>query len=132
MLFWAILELAMGLGLFLVPTQITGLFGIQEPTEVWIRAGGVALVGLGAYHLYSALGDDRSFYRTSVPARLVMAAGMAYLAIMDGPWQLWIFAIGLTLGATWTFVALRNTGQRALAAAARAEAATEAAGPDEM
>ena len=111
MLFWGILEIAVGLGLILVPAQLTGLIGIDEPMEVWIRAGGVPLAGLGVYYLYGAMRDDRSFYRTTVPTRFMMAAGAAYLAVVDGPWQLWIFALGCAMGASWTFVALRNSAR---------------------
>lgn len=103
----------MGVGLVLMPAQLTGLVGIEEPMEVWIRAGGVPLAGLGFYYLNAAIRGDRAFYRTSIPARLMMAAGAAYLAIIAGPWQLWLFAVACAVGATWTFVALRNSGEGA-------------------
>ncbi|MDH3500254.1 MAG: hypothetical protein OEM97_09045 [Acidimicrobiia bacterium] len=126
-LFWAIYEFALGVGLFLIPAQLTSLIGLAEPREVWIRVIGIALIGLGAFHLASTFGPNRWFYRASVAERVVAGVLLAYLAIVDGPWQLWVFAAATVLGAAWTFVALRNTGERALpdtAATPSAEAET--------
>jgi hypothetical protein len=109
-LFWSIYEFAIGAALFLVPTQITGLFGIDEPVEVWIRVLGAVAIGLGIFYLMSTFSDSRWFYRASVLVRSVIAVLFAFLAVTDGPWQLWIFAVWTALATMWTYVALRNTG----------------------
>lgn len=108
-LFWAILEMALGLGLFLVPAQITDLIGIVEPSEVWIRVLGIAVFGLGIFYLSSTFADSHWFYRASILERAVGAVTLAVLAIADGPWQLWIFAVATLLGGSWTAIAVRNS-----------------------
>ena len=106
-LVWSIYVLVIGVSLTLVPKQFTQVFGIDDPQEVWIRVLGVVLVVLGIYYLGAVLNGSEWMYRYSVFGRLIAVVGLAYLAIVDGPWQLWLFAAVDALGLTWTATALR-------------------------
>ena len=110
-LFWAIYELAIGAGLFLIPAQLADLLGITEPREVWVRVIGIAVIGLGILYLSATFTETRWFYRATVIERAAAAVMLAYLAVVDGPWQLWGFAIATLLGALWTLVAMRNAAR---------------------
>ena len=92
-LVWAIYELVIGVSLFLIPTQFTQIFGIDDPQEVWIKVVGLTVVLIGVYYLGGVLNNSTWMYRYSVFGRLIAVVGLVYLAILDGPWQLWIFAI---------------------------------------
>ncbi len=65
------------------------------------------MVMLGTYYLGAVLNRAEWMYRYSVFGRLLTLVGLAYLAIVDGPWQLWIFAAIDALGLMWTATALR-------------------------
>ena len=106
-LVWAIYELVVGVSLVLIPTQVTQLFGIDDPQEVWIKVAGLLVVLIGVYFLGAVLNNSDWMYRYTVFTRVIAFVGLAYLAILDGPWQLWIFAIADALGALWTYAALR-------------------------
>ena len=106
-LVWSIYVLVIGVSLTLVPKQFTQVFGIDDPQEVWIRVLGVVLVVLGIYYLGAVLNGSEWMYRYSVFGRLIAVVGLAYLAIVDDPWQLWLFAAVDALGLTWTATALR-------------------------
>ena len=106
-LVWAIYILVVGVSLVLIPAQFTELFGIDPPQEVWIKLLGVVTVVLGAYYFGSVFNNATWMYQYSVLGRSISALGLAYLAIVDGPWQLWIFAAVDVLGLAWTFTALR-------------------------
>ena len=106
-LVWAIYELVIGVSLFLIPTQFTQIFGIDDPQEVWIKVVGLTVVLIGVYYLGGVLNNSTWMYRYSVFGRLIAVVGLVYLAILDGPWQLWIFAIVDALGGLWTYSALR-------------------------
>lgn len=110
LLVWSIFELALGVGLYLIPTPLLDVIGITEPDELWpVRAIGAVAVVLGLYYFAGTVADSRSFYRWTVFGRLVLAGLLAGLAVLDGPWQLWLFTILEAVGALWTFAALRPT-----------------------
>jgi hypothetical protein len=113
LLFWAIYALALGAGLLLVPEQVLGLLGFDEPNEVWVRVLGAVSIVLGFYYLMSTFNDARWFYRASVIGRWGLAVLMVFLAITAGPWQLLLTAVADFLGGLWTFLALRASGDRA-------------------
>lgn len=106
-LVWSIYVLVIGVSLALVPKQFTQVFGIDEPQEVWIRVLGVVVVVLGVYYLGAVLNNSSWMYRYSVFGRIISTVGLAYLAIVEGPGQLWLFAAVDALGALWTATALR-------------------------
>ena len=106
-LVWAIYELVVGVGLFLIPTQVTQMLGIDDPQEVWIKVVGLVVVLIGVYFLGAVFNNSNWMYRYTVFGRIIAVIGLAYLAILDGPWQLWIFAIVDGFGALWTYTALR-------------------------
>lgn len=99
--------LVVGVSLFLIPTQFADLLGIDPPREVWVRVIGPIVVVLGVLYFGAVFNNARWMFRYSVFGRLITAPGFAYLAVVDGPWQLWIFAGIDVLGAAWTFTALR-------------------------
>lgn len=106
---WSLYEFAVGIALLFFPEQLTSVFGIDEPQEVWIRAVGAVAVSLGVYYWMSAINDAGWFYRASVVGRLGVAALLAYLGAVHGPWQLYLFAGAAFLGAVWTMTALSRT-----------------------
>jgi hypothetical protein len=106
-LVWAIYELVIGVSLVLIPTQIMQVFGIDEPQEVWIKVVGLFVVLIGVYYLGAVFNNSTWTYRYTVFGRLIAVVGLIYLAILDGPWQLILFAVLDALGALWTFSALR-------------------------
>ena len=61
---------------------------------------GVVLVILGVYYLGAVLNASTWMYRYSVFGRFVAVVGIGYLAIVDGPVQLWIFVALDGLGAS--------------------------------
>ena len=103
---WSLDEFSVGIALLFFPEQLTSVFGIDEPQEVWIRAIGAIAVSLGVYYWMAAINDAGWFYRASVVGRLVVAALLAYLGAVHGPWQLYIFAGAAFLGAVWTMTSL--------------------------
>lgn len=108
MLVWSIFELALGVGLFLIPGPLLDLVQITQPDELWpVRIVGAMALLLGLYYFAGTVADSRSFYRWTVFGRLVLAGALAALAILDGPWQLWLFTLLESVSALWTFSALR-------------------------
>ena len=104
---WSIYLIITGVSLFLIPTQITQLLGIDTPQEVWIKVLGATVVIIGVHFAGGVLNKSQWMYRYSIFSRLIFIVALAYLAIADGPWQLWLFAIVDAVGALWTYVALR-------------------------
>ena len=106
-LVWGVYVLVLGVFLVLAPEVITGLVGVDDPQDVWLQVAGAPVIVLGIYYIGAARNDSQWLYSYSVLARYVAALALAYLAITEGPWQVWIFAGADALGATWTYLALR-------------------------
>lgn len=104
---WSVYVIGMGVGLLLVPDQILDILGIDPAREVWIRVLGVIATILGVYYLGSAIHRARWMFWYSVPVRIASGLAFAFLAVAEGVWQLWLFAILDIASAGWTFVALR-------------------------
>ena len=104
---WSVYILGMGVGLLLVPESVTDLLGMDPAKDVWIRVVGVVAVVLGVYYLGSAIHRARWMFWYSVPTRIVSGVALAFLAVTESVWQLWLFAILDIASAGWTFVALR-------------------------
>ncbi len=113
-LVWAIYELVIGVGLFLIPTQVTQIVGIDDPQEVWVRVLGLIVVLIGVYFLGAVLNNSTWMYQYTVFGRVIAVIGLTYLAILDGPWQLSLFAATDAVGAVWTYLALRPRPEPAL------------------
>jgi len=104
---WSVYLIAMGVGLLLVPDQVLDILAVDPTREVWIRFLGVVATILGIYYLGSAIHRARWMFWYSIPVRIGSGVALAFLAVTEGLWQLWLFAILDIASAGWTFVALR-------------------------
>lgn len=96
-----------GLGLLWAPALLLGWFGIAPPTEVWVRVLGALAIVVGFYYIRCAHANDRTFFRASVPGRLLFAALCVLLVAVHGaPLPLLVFAAADVVGALWTRHAL--------------------------
>jgi hypothetical protein len=69
----------------------------------------VIVAVLGTYYIVAARGDFAPFFRTSVWLRLVVLVGFVGLvAVGWAPVPLIIFGVIDTIGALWTWTALRS------------------------
>ena len=105
---WGVYVVAIGLTMFLLPDVFTDLLGLDRTREIWIRVLGVVLLLLAAFYIGSSIHDARWLHWYSVVGRILVAVGLGFLAINEGVWQLWLFAIVDVLGAGWTYMALRH------------------------
>ena len=97
----------LGVFLILTPDLVMGLIGIEGDQGVWLRAVGAPVLVLGVFYLGAVRNNSQWLFSYSVLGRMLAALALAYLAIVDGPWQLWLFAGVDAFGATWTYLALR-------------------------
>jgi hypothetical protein len=105
-----------GLGLVVIPGVLLGLLGFPPPADFWVRVLGVLAVAVGVIHMTSARNELTPYFRTSVPIRLLFAAGLVGLVLAElAPVSLVLLAALDVAGAVWTALALRHApvGERA-------------------
>lgn len=110
---WTVYVFVLGVGLLLVPNLVIGLFGIAETTEVWIRVVGLVVLALGVLYWSMLQRGDREGFLATAYERWFVAAVLIVLAFTTGPWQLALFGLVDFIGATWTFLSLRESSDRA-------------------
>jgi hypothetical protein len=109
---WSAYVLVLGLTILLIPNTFLSVFQIEETEEVWLRLVGMLLVALAPYYWVSARGEFTPMMEASVWVRWAIVVVLVALAIIEGPWQLVLFASVDLLGGLWTFIALRQNAPR--------------------
>ncbi len=101
----------LGLGMMLVvaPNVLLAIFGIQPPSEVWIRIVGMLLLFLGVYDVLAARINLEPFIAWSVPMRFsVIIFFLAFVLFGFAPTVLLLFGAIDFAFAYWTRRALRR------------------------
>jgi len=105
---WSIYVAIVGVGFLLMPNVVLSMFQIDETEEVWIRVLGLIVVALPILYVAVARSGSTSLYLASVWFRWLIAAGLIVLGLVEGPWQLMLFASIDFLGGLWTFLSVRS------------------------
>lgn len=109
---WSIYVALVGVGFLLMPNVVLSVFQIDETEEVWIRILGLIVLGLPILYVAAARAESPGMFLASVWFRWFIAAGLIVLALVEGPWQLALFASIDFLGGLWTFLAARSAASR--------------------
>jgi hypothetical protein len=104
---WSIYVAIVGVGFLLMPNVVLSMFQIEETDEVWIRVLGLLVLGLPILYIAAARSERTGIYLASVWYRWFIAAGLILIGLVEGPWQLMLFASLDFLGGLWTFLAVR-------------------------
>lgn len=108
---WSFYLLGLGVILVVVPNLLLGLFGFAPTEEVWIRVIGVLVLVLAYFSYASARGDNRDYFRWSVPGRMAVPIFFILFVLLNlAPVQLILFGLLDLAGALWTWQALRSEG----------------------
>jgi uncharacterized membrane protein len=98
-----------GLTLIFIPNIFLKTIRVPETNEVWIRVVGVLVLLLGFYYHRSATSNTVSFFKLTVPARLlVLLAFTAFVLAKFVSPVLIVFGVIDALGAIWTWSALKK------------------------
>jgi hypothetical protein len=98
-----------GLTLIFIPNLFLKTIHLPETNEVWIRVVGLLAFLLGFYYHRSAAANTVSFFKLTIPARVVVLLAFAAFVLFNfvSP-VLIIFGIIDALGAIWTWSALKK------------------------
>ena len=110
---WSIYVAIVGVGFLLMPNVVLSVFQIDDAEEVWIRVLGLLVLALPILYVAAARVESPSMFMATVWFRWFIAAGLVVLALVEGPWQLALFASIDFLGGLWTFFAARSEGSSA-------------------
>lgn len=107
--YYSFYMMGMGLGLFLLPNVLLGMFGFPPTTEIWVRMLGLLAFCTGMLYFYCARTDQTGFFRITVPERVIFFLGTVALVVFLGvtPLLAIIGSVDL-LGAIWTGWTLRR------------------------
>ena len=107
--YYSFYMMGMGLGLFFIPNQLLGIFGLAPTTEIWVRVLGLLAFCAGILYYYCARMNQTGFFRVSVPERIIFFLGTVALVSFLHVTPL-LAAIGSVdlLGAIWTGLTLRQ------------------------
>lgn len=107
--YYSFYMMGMGLGLFLIPNVILGVFGFPATTEIWVRMLGLLAFCTGLLYLYCSRTNQTGFFRITVPERLIFFVGTVALVVFFDVTPL-LAVIGSVdlFGAIWTGLTLRS------------------------
>lgn len=105
---WSVYVAIVGVGFLLMPNVVLSMFQIDETDEVWIRIVGLLVLGLPLFYIAVARSERTEAYLASVWYRWFVAAGLVLIGLVEGPWQLILFASLDFLGGLWTFLSVRS------------------------
>lgn len=106
---WGIYVVLTGLALVFIPNVIFGIVGLPETNEIWVRALGIIAILLGYYYFVAVKEDFVPLYQASIYARLFfVVASVIFVVLGMVKVNFLLFAAMDTLGALWTFLALRQ------------------------
>jgi hypothetical protein len=95
--------------LIFFPNQLLSALELEETKEAWIRVVGILAFCLGYYYHRSAANNIHSFYKHTVPTRIVVFIGFAFLAVFNYAPPVLIFFGAVDLaGAIWTWQSLKK------------------------
>ena len=115
---WGVYLIGAGLGFLLMPNLVLPLFGLPTTTEVWVRVVGLLADIVGMYYVNCARCNVVPFFRLTVAGRLLFMAGSIGLAALGFVSPSFLIIGGLdTLGAIWTWLALRSPAEVSTATA---------------
>ena len=99
----------LGWVLLIFPNLLLAVFGIAPTGEVWIRVLGVVVVNLGVGYWCAARCEARLFFVSTIFTRVFALLVFIALALLGiaAP-TLILFGVFDTLGALWTWLALRS------------------------
>ena len=107
---WSILMVLFGTCYLIAPNTFLPIFGLPPTTEVWIRVFALLLALLGGYYLTCAWNNDITFFRITIPGRLLFALGLAaFVALGFVKPILLLLGVVDTFGAFWTWLSLRDS-----------------------
>ena len=98
-----------GLTLIFIPNPFLATLQIPSTNEVWIRVVGVLTFCLGYYYHRSGTENIKSFYKHTIPTRVLVFIAFTSFALLKyvSPIIIGIGAIDLA-GAIWTWTALNK------------------------
>jgi hypothetical protein len=106
--------IALAIALILAPNTILNLFGIPSTSEPWIRVVGLLAGVVGYYYLRASAAGFSEFFAWTVPVRIFALLFFCALVVLKlAPAVLVLFGVIDTLGAGWTWLAIRNSAPRA-------------------
>ena len=113
LLIFGVYTILNGVGLLLFPGPMLSLFGLEIPTEIWVRVAGWLICLLGFYYIAAGMLDLTPFVRLTVYGRASVFVFYAVLvaAALVSPAMLIVGAIDL-IAAGWTGLALRGERQQ--------------------
>jgi hypothetical protein len=96
--------------LFIIPNFILGLFGFAPTDEVWVRVLGLLAFCTGILYFYCARTNQTGFFYITVPERVIFFLGTVALVVFFDTTPL-LAVIGSVdlFGAIWTGLTLRGT-----------------------
>lgn len=98
-----------GLTLIFIPNLFLKTVHIPETNEVWIRVVGLLAFLLGFYYHRSAVANTTSFFKLTIPARvLVLIVFVSFVLLKYVSPMLIVFGVIDVLGAIWTWSALKK------------------------
>ncbi|MEU8518382.1 hypothetical protein [Streptomyces sp. NBC_01216] len=121
---FGVLAAAMGVVGLLAPDVLLAAMGFEpvpapgradgDHTLVFLTASSMAALNMGVYYVLASLADWKSFFRWTVPFRLLTCAVFT-LAVVSGRAPAGFLGVGLWegLGAVVTGAALRHEGRAA-------------------
>jgi len=100
-----------GMGLIFIPEFILDFFRLSHGEELWLaRMIGLLAFVIGAYYLQIVKYKIESLYNTSILLRFIASLFMICLwLINEVELMILLFASIDALGATWTYLSLKNT-----------------------
>jgi hypothetical protein len=102
---------AIGAALTFVPDLLLRVVKLPPVTDGWIRMVGVLSLVIGAYDIVAARNNLDPYIRASVPVRFAFVLACIALVLTHVmPMQLLMFAAVDAISATWTWLALRESG----------------------
>lgn len=103
----------LGTLLLLIPSLVLSPFGLPVPEDVWIRVVGVLVINIGSYYWFGARDDQPRFLLATVYARaFVLVAFIGFVLAGLAPAMLIAFGVVDSIGALWTWSALRSQRAR--------------------
>lgn len=99
-----------GISLMAIPNFSLVMFGLDEATDVWVRAMGLLTFYLGFYYMMCARMEIAYFFKLTVYVRFsVIFFFTAFVLLGYAKWPLILFAVVDFLGGIWTAIALKSS-----------------------
>lgn len=98
-----------GITLIAAPNFLLTTLKLPETNEVWIRVVGVLVIAIGYYYHRAGAGNIDAFFKLTIPTRGFVFLAFFSFALLEYVSPMLILFGGIDLlGASWTWVALKN------------------------